>query len=445
MFKLPETSRGQRWLAIVAMVLLVAAVGVSARRVIRAHQTPGPFDSARQGFCDFQNGVYFPALAFSRGISPYSQQYAREYPVARSLPFFSPVVIATHVPFSWLPLIASEVIYFIWMLAMIAGIAATVTHWTMPHWRWDLFFIIALALVVLRGGQQTVFTGYFTFELVWASLVAVQYGKTRPWLSAFALILVSCKPNYVLPIALLMLCRGNFRAVVWGGIMSATLAALCFAWIMPEGGVPELLEQIQVTQDIHRGDEIERPINTWIRIDAIAIVAKWLEWDPAEAMYLLTMFGLLLPPGVLLWQYHRHVECDGNAIGLSGGLILLSSLVVVYHHVYDSLNLVAVSVAIAFALADWSHVPRRYRFGLLACLLLPGLNYASSQKFLQIFGVEGLEYKLITSVNAAALFVAWIAMMVLVARIVFQQRTEFKQHVALNKQDVESSPARQIS
>jgi hypothetical protein len=424
MLNLPYAQRGQYWLALLALIMLIGALAVSARRVVRAHQTPGPFDSARQGFCDFQNGVYFPSLAFSQGVSPYSQKYAREYPVARSIPFFSPVILAAHVPLTWLPLIQAESVYFLWMLFLIVGIAATVTAWTMPQWRWDLFFLIALAIVVLRSGQQTIFTGYFTFELVWASLVAVHYGKSRPWWSAIALILVSSKPNYVLPIALLMLCRGNFRAVIWGGIISASLAAACFAWIMPEGGVPALVEQIQVSQDIHRGDAIERPVNTWIRIDALAIVAKWLEWDPTEAVYLITMFLLLLPAGFLLWLYHRRVDCAGGATGLSGGLILLSSLVAVYHHVYDSLNLVALIVAMYVATGDWRNIPRRYRFALAICLLIPGLNYASSQKFLQVFGVEGLEYKLITSLNAVALLIAWVSLMVLLMQRVVQTTTK---------------------
>ncbi|MEZ6137383.1 MAG: glycosyltransferase 87 family protein [Pirellulaceae bacterium] len=432
--KFPIPRETQRFLLTIALMAVVLSIGLTAYRIVRAHQTPGPFDPARQGFCDFQNGVYFPSLAFRHGLSPYGQQYAREYPVERSIPFFSPAIVAAHVPFTWLSLPVAECLYFIGMLLLIAAIASLTAQWTtrsvsaaaeacMLDNRLStrlVFAAVVLALVTTRGGQQTLFTGYFTFELVLASLLAVHYARSRPWLSACALIVVSAKPNYVLPLALLMLCRGNVKAVLAGGVLSAALAIAAFAWIMPPGGASELLEQIQQTQDIHRGDAVERPINTWIRVDILAIVAKWTESDPAELATLLVMLGFLIPAGVMISRRefgqssasHTH-----TAIDLSGTVILLTALVSVYHHVYDALTLLAPAAALAIgAHTDWQAMRPRGRMLLCGLLLAPGANYLSSQKFLAAWTPESPVYMLLTSVNAVLLFIAWLWLLVLLYR-----------------------------
>lgn len=409
----------RQWITWVALSLFAGVTAATAVRVVREHQTPGPFDSARQGFCDFHNGVYFPSLAFRHGLSPYSQTYAENYPVERSVPFFSPVILAAHVPFSWLELHAAEIVYFVWMLLLVGAIAACVTHWYREsqegsHWRWDLFACIALGLVATRSGQQTLFTGYFTFELIFASLLAVHYGQSRPLLSALALVLVSAKPNYVLPIALLMLCRGNFKAVILGGIVSATLAAGAFAWIMPVGGVSELLEQIKQTQEIHRSDPIERPVNNWIRIDALAIIAKWTATDPNELLTLAVMLVMLLPAGVLLWLHHHPKQGPaptGSTLEPSGAVVLLTSVVSVYHHVYDGLLMVAPGTALLLGTADWKQLVRPARWLLAGALLFPAVNYLSSQKLLNALQIEGQVFQVITSVNAWVLLAGWLMML----------------------------------
>ncbi len=424
--------------AVIASALFALCVVVSALRIVRAHQTPGPFDPARQGYCDFQNGVYFPSMAFRQGVSPYSPQYAAEYPVAGSTPFFSPIVFAVHLPFSLVPLPIAEVLYFFGVLAILLLIAHLVTRWlttagsNLPAdtngWRWDIFAVIALALIATRGGQQTVFTGYFTFELILATLVAVHYGKTKPWISAVALIFVSAKPNYVLPIALLMLSRGNLKAVVAGGIMSATLAACCFAWILPEDGLAGLVEQIEQTQAIHRANPVEKPVNSWVRVDALAIYAKWTEWEPGELAHLAVMLAILVPCTLVLAIYHRSSPDDGRATGLSGGLVLLSSVVSVYHHVYDALVVVSLAAALAFPREPvWSKMHPVLRTSVLACLLIPGLNYLSSQKFLNAYDLDLFWHQVVTSLNGLVLLLALIILLIVAAEEIVSGRRSVKQ------------------
>ena len=432
--ELRSVEKLRRWAAVAAIVFSIVVILLSARRIVRTHQTPGPFNSDAQGFCDFQNGVYFPSQAFVDGVSPYSESYATNYPVPRSAPFYSPVVFALHVVFAMLPMQTAEILYFGWLIVLVGSIAFLITRWIVAElssnsanrlskhdlnaFRFDIFALVVLSLVASRGGQQTIYTGYFTFELILATLVAVHYGRGKPWLSGLALVVVSCKPNYVLPIGLLMLCRGNLKSIVIGGVLSVALAVACFAWIMPEGGWTELAEQIAQTQEIHRADPIERPVNTWIRVDLLAIVAKWLSWDPTERDYLLGMLAIVLPTGWLLWKRQRSFPSDQEGvINWTGALLLLSSIVSVYHHVFDAVLLLpVVGTCLLWAWQAWIS-PRRQAspsdIGKYGCLLLaaliafPQLNYFSSQMLLKRLQLTDWSYQLVTSLNGIALFTAW--------------------------------------
>jgi hypothetical protein len=422
---------------VVALIFLLA---VSGWRVIEQHQIPGPFDPSRQGFCDFHNGVYFPSLAFSQRLSPYGQEYASSHPVERSIPFFSPASLALHLPFSVLRLPVAEVIYFFWMVSLVMGIATLVARWVvhasdgqLGDWKWHMALLLAIGIVSSRGGQQTLFTGYFTFELILATLIAVHYSGKRPVISGMALAWVAIKPNYILPIGLLLLSRGHWRALVIGASIAIAMAVASFAWIMPSGGIEELIVQIQQTQEIHRLDEIERPSNNWTRVDLLAVLAKWLRSDPTVGVYLLCML-LLLAPVCALTAYRRWsagelaqwppssfagrraaetgVSLEDSAIGLQGGLLLLTSLICVYHQVYDSLLMVGVVASLCFYPGHvWLDLGRSWRRVVCLCLLFPSVNYLSSQKVLQALAIEGTAFQLVTSLNALTLLAAWCIML----------------------------------
>ncbi|WP_417732727.1 glycosyltransferase family 87 protein [Rosistilla oblonga] len=413
-----STQRRRQIVSWLAAVCFLIGVVLTAGRIVLAYQTPGPFDPSRQGYCDFHNGVYFPALAFREGVSPYSAAYVQQYPVERSIPFYSPLVLALHTPLTWLPLAVAEVVYFIVSLGMLLGIAWFSVHWTTGSagagWRWDWFWIVASGLVFTRGGQQTLFTGYFTFELILGALLAVHYGKTHPWRSVLGLVVISCKPTFVLPIAGLMLFRGNIKAVALAGVISLVLAVACFGWLIQSGSASQMMSDIGTSQDVHRSDDYELPANTWTRIDVLAIVAKWTDWVPGDATHLVWMIGLLSPAAIVLSIYHRHNRDDGAATGLSGAIVLLTSLVAIFHQVYDVMILTPAIVAILIALRPaWDALSWQMRMFLAISMLMPALNYASSLMVLNRFQIDGFAKDVVTSLNAISLLIACVVLLVL--------------------------------
>ncbi len=208
------------WIPGLIFVLLIA---LTVYRTVRRYQPPGKFDTANQGYCDFHNGIYYPALAWREGVNPYGQYYADNYPVDRQIPAFSPIVLALHAPLTWLPLRAAEVVYFLLSTGLLFSSARLLAISIQPRsvsTSWSTTLWIASLLALSRPGHVTLFNGYFTWELAWGTLMAVHYGKTRPTWAAVGLMLAAGKPTYALPLGFLLLCRGHFRTVVLGTALS---------------------------------------------------------------------------------------------------------------------------------------------------------------------------------------------------------------------------------
>ena len=279
---------GNALVAIIAALLFCFGVSATAWRTVRHYQTPGFFPLNQEGMCDFHNGLYFPATALIRGDSPYGPKYADQYPVARQIPFFLPSVLLLHTPLTWLPLGVADVVYFTGSVLLILGIAAMVasllaearsTH----KIRLDHVLAIAAVTVLSRGGHITLFNGYFTFELVLATFIAIHYGDRKPLVAALALAFVASKPNYIISLGFLLLARGNVKAVIWGAAFTIIAAGLPMLWLAySEGngdlgaGIQTVQTHIEQTQEIHRGQRDESPVYSWTRIDLLAIIAKWM-------------------------------------------------------------------------------------------------------------------------------------------------------------------------
>lgn len=394
--------------------MLVASLGmaVAAVRISVYHQVPGPFDPARQGFCDFHNGVYFPSLAFARRISPYSQGYADTYPVSRQVPPYSPWIIALHVPFALLPLAIAEVCYFLFMIACVVAIAWILVRdtgdWSKPQMGLGLWPVVAL-IVWSRPGHVTLFNGYFTFELVLGTFLALSAAKSRPWLAAVGIGLASGKPTYFLPLVLLMAARGDYAALSRGVVLSTFGGLLSMLWLTGPSvpAMKQFVDDVFGGQAVHMNDPLESPVTSWIRIDLPAVLAKGVQRDLNEIVQVGCMAILLAVPAWMLWRTRRHHSAAG-VTDLSGSLILIASVTAIYHNAYDAILLVAPLVGWWTLRWDAMPDPRQLDRAIVGCLLIPLVNPLSTFAFLQRFEWNSLAYQVITSINAIAIFTALV-------------------------------------
>ncbi|NND99519.1 MAG: DUF2029 domain-containing protein [Pirellulaceae bacterium] len=415
---------GHRWLAVTGLVLFLVGVAAGGARAVKKYQPPGPFTHDNAGFCDFHNGLYYPTAAVLKGISPYGREYADAYPVDRAIPFFSPGFLVLHAPIVMLPLRAAEILFFVLIVITALGIAyLTASMAGMPK-RLDAILLIAGLLVFSRGGHSTFYNGYFTFEIILAALLAVHFADRRPWWSAFALVVVSAKPTYILPLGFLLLARRNFKALLIGAVLSILAAGIPFAWIAYQtgdgdlgAGFAQIADDIRATQEVHMQVPDEQPIHSWTRLDILAVAAKWLEVDPDQTIHLLVMFAVLAVPMVLLYR-RAQLGIDDGAAGLTGLLILSAFLASLYHQFYDSLVLIAPLGGLMIGrVAGWKTVGLPTRIILAGLMLLPLFNYFSTRIFLRVVSPGDYALKVLTSVSGLAIFVV----MIFACLLAFQQ------------------------
>ncbi|MGN6136072.1 MAG: glycosyltransferase family 87 protein [Aureliella sp.] len=398
------------WAALVVGIAL--ALAGSAARSIRSYDAPmvAEFDRARAGQFDFHNGIYFPALAFVEGVSPYGERFADLYPVTRPLPLMSPLVLVLHAPLAAMPVRAAEIVYFAINSLLMAALAWMCVAWLPPGTRRTLWWLASLLLIVAsRSGHTTLFTGYLTTEMVCGTLLALACAARRPWLSAVGVALTSCKPTYAIPLFLLMIARGDHRAA-WRGLgLSIVGAGLGAGRLLLAATPAQLWADIQHGQAAHMSDSYELPVNTWTRIDLLAVIAKWLEWAPSEAIHLVVMVLLLPLPALALWQLKR-ARADERAAGLSSSLIAVSIVATLYHHVYDALLVFPAIFGLWLSEPSTQRGSRNLRVVIAGLLLFVTWNYAGSDLAVRVTGVSGLPLKLLTSTGPIALAAAWLAL-----------------------------------
>ncbi len=436
-----------------AMGLLIVVVLLSGYRIIKKYQPPGKFDASRQGFCDFHNGVYFPALAWRHGVSPYGATYEAEYPVDRAIPFFTPHIVALHIPLTFLPLTLAEVTYFLLCVGMVLAAARLLTR-DVGRSEWWITCTLAVLFLVSRAGFVTLFTGYFTFELMLGTLVALRYGHSHPSLAAIGLMIAAGKPTYALPLGFLLMCRGHWRAVILGTALSCGLTLLSLGWLYvaqpkanDEGRLPSLsafvesfLADIKSTQQTHVAAPTELAVNSWTRIDLLALVTKWTaparsgmiqssaifeqekrggdagtiaSEEPSTLVHLGVMLLILLPSGVVLWLRGRIFDGaetqENQATGISAAMVILTLLICVYHQSTDTMLLVAPVAGLVWGNAmSWRHTERLGRWLLLGILMACLMNYFSTSSFLDRLNLTDVPHRIITSLAGIELFVVWV-------------------------------------
>ena len=389
------------------------------------------FDFSKTGMSDFHNGAYFPSQAFANRINPYATDVCEHYPMARSAPPYSPVVFILYQPFTWLDLPAADITFFAFNLLLIGGLAwctvETIGRVVKPNsqcllnWFGDnrLAAIWAFGLVMLsRPGHITMFTGYFTVQLVIGTLMSLHYSRSKPWLAGIGMLLASGKPTYIIPLAILMFFRRDFKALTIGLIMCAVVAAAGIGWLSSSSGLTAVIDGIRQGQAAFDEDPTELPVFIWTRLDAMGVLAKINQLKPSGMQYLVAMLITLIPIGLSIWRV-RDKETNQESFGLTASIICLALLVSIYHHSYDAMLILPVWLALLMGgkpmfswLYNWE------RWALFGLLTVPVVNYAATLRFRELFQIDNLSitWNVLTSLNGVCLIIALLILMVVSLR-----------------------------
>jgi len=399
---------GQRRLAL-ALVAFLAVVGVLSARAVSKLNVPGAPNGTDWGLSDFRDAVYYPERAFLDGKDPYDYEHVlRTYPIGNGFPVYSPITFLVHLPFGLLPYRTAELAYFLTTIALTVVLAWLALVLSGVPGGAPRVLAVAAALLASRPGHQNLLLGQTTLPIVIGAYIALHWARTRPWVAAAGLVLSSIKPNWIAPLAVLMLLRRDTRPVLIGAAL-AGLGALVGLVVLAAtpGALAAVLAAAQQNFEGWNTSVIVLPTSSWLRVDAWAFFGRFAGSDLGLAAKIATSLLILGGSAVALLRLHRQATPAARHVSLV--VTCLATLLCIHHQSYDLLFLAAPIVGLA--LADDALPARAGRatwFVLLVLLAIPLLNYAATDTTLNTFGVTGAAWTAINSINGAALLGAWL-------------------------------------
>ncbi|MCC6849223.1 MAG: DUF2029 domain-containing protein [Deltaproteobacteria bacterium] len=387
----------------VAVAAFLAVVAASTYRAVERHAFEAHGDRGRWAMTDFRDTLYYPAVAFRAGANPWAARFADDHPVQRPLPPYGPVVVLAHWPLGLLPVHVAEVVYFLSTIGLAVAVAGVALRTGGLDARLPSVLALATLLLLSRPGQQNLLLGQCTLEVVLGCYLGLLQGARRPALGALGIVLASMKPQFALPLALLMLARGDLRAVAAG---VAATGALSLGTLLAAGGPDGPAAWIAA---IGRSNAtVADPAVGWTRIDAGFLAGRGLAL-PEGAELTAGAAALLLG----LAAFRRALATGASTAapdGLALALACLTILLPLYHVAYDALLLTLPIVALVAA----ARTPARAHAALIALLLVPAVNQLASYPVVRGLAPGEPAWRIVTGINAAALVAAllhaaWLA------------------------------------
>jgi hypothetical protein len=394
-----------RWMRAFAAILLLIAAS-SALGVWRdgAGALQGrPPRAADPVLQDLRGAVYYPAVALLEGRNPYDPNVVLHHPVYTPLVGYAPHLLLLNLPLALLPYSAVVPVYVLLLVALTALLAVVALRLGGVRPRAEHVLLLTGFLLATRPGQSNFVNGQMALQFALATIVALHYGTSRPVVAALGLAICLGKPTIGIPAAAFMLlARAEWRATVLGTAIAAVASLPIVAVLLHAAGGPTaLLDSIRAGARIWAGAGANDPASTWLRIDALPILAKLVDWTPPAAIQLAAA-GAILAFGVV---GVRRLDAHDRALG--DLLACLTILVFSYQQVYMALVLAPSLVSLSWGRAPRLLAGRRLRFAVLALLAVPFFNFGSTLLVQERLHLIGATWKLLTLVNSVALVAAW--------------------------------------
>jgi hypothetical protein len=182
---------------------------------------------------DFRTTAYFPAHALLHGINPYDPAaYLPRYPGTNPFPPFAPLTLLLYAPLALLPLPIARGVWF----ALTVALTLVLAWWVLRRARAsrEVATVVGVATLVLvsHPGETNLVQGTQTMPLVLGSYAALVGARTRPMLAAVGVAVATCKPQFGVPIAVL-LAAGGHLGIAAAGIAVSGLVSLAVLYAMP--------------------------------------------------------------------------------------------------------------------------------------------------------------------------------------------------------------------
>ncbi|GHH54240.1 hypothetical protein GCM10017774_68890 [Lentzea cavernae] len=397
----------------IGITLVALAGALSAFRALKpSWEVPLPTEQnlPEERMQDFRDALYFPIREFMNGGNPYDPAVMFDHwPVRQNFNLYQPYHLVLHLPFALPEYRVGAVAFALACLVLLIGLAVMAANGA----RLPLVAsstVIATLLVTSQVGKAQMYIGQVN-PLIAVSVAGALLLRTKsPGWASVALALAWLKPQFGLPLALLLFVRGDRRVALQGTAVAA-VASLPVAGllIVRGGGVREFLDVISRNLEWASSTGYGAVDSmTAQRVDLPAVFFRVTGWLPPAAE-LLALCGVLAVTALLA----RRLDRTENGSEAADLLVCLGIVVALVHQPGDVL--IAVPAMVALAVVCWRR--RRdshWRWAGVATLLVV-------VPFAHLYFVDTAVKSLVgaragVTLDGAALVVAWVVLAVFAAR-----------------------------
>jgi hypothetical protein len=419
---------------IVGLAVFAGALTLAILRVTTLSQLVGVRLSMPLPLNDFKAAVYCPVIAFARGANPYDRRqlvdycpievYCRGSRVTRIespsdrqealkscksgdvFPPYAPAILPLHLPVALLPIDAAALVYFLWSVGLSLAVVAIGLRLAGARVEPPAVLLGTGLLLLTRPGQLNLLLGQVALEMTLATYVALYSSRQSPRLSGLALAIAAYKPTFGLPLAVLMLARGSWRAVLWGGAFAALLnLPPAIVLLRRSGGVVPFLQSLADSQAASRAF-LDSTASRVFSVDLPGLVSRWMGgWISGIGYAVLSLAVLAVAaraPRAL------PAEDRGPAANLWASVACLGILASVHHNVYDLVLLVAPVVFLVRGSLPEYFLAHHRRYALLGIFALLGANYVTTLAVLHRLEPYRAAWLVLASLNGALLLAAFL-------------------------------------
>jgi glycosyl transferase family 87 len=401
---------GNRTKLAVGFAVFATALGVAVFRMTTLSQLIGVRLRMPWLMNDFKSAIYCPVSIFLHGGNPYSrEQFLRFCPVQDVFPLYLPATLILHAPFGLLPIDAATLAYFALNVALSLVIVLLALRLSDGEVTAAPVLLGAGLLLLSRPGQWNLLLGQPALELAIATYVALYLARRAPLVSGLALAVSMFKPTFGVPLALLMLVRGDTRAVLAGVGFAAVLnGPPLLVLVQRSGSWTAFTEELVRSQHAWQG--VVDPATQVYGVDAPGLVSRLLGTHLPAVAYLGIALAVLGAAAAALRALPR--VADRQVSHLSAAIICLGILLSVHHHAYDLVLLVAPAVALSRSSLPATFLRPWRRRTLLTLFVILGSNYITTLSILRHLERHHAAWLLLASLNGAVLlgiFVVYVA------------------------------------
>ena len=367
--------------AVLVLLVVLAAAQVTLRFADGLGRSTAPATVTTSGvqpetytYIDFRDATYLAVRDLVEGGNPYdAPAYLQRQPAGQELDLYLPLHLLTALPLAALDYRSAAWVWFGLMLGLtglLAWVSALVVG-VRPRAEWAL----GATVLLLQGqpGRLTLLYGQITPEVAVGVLLALWWSRRRPVLAGLAFTLALIKPQYGLPLGVLLVGVGRWRPVALGTAVGAVASLPVVAVLVARsGGVGGFVASLQRNLDYATSTPyaaLDSP--TSARVDLAAVLVRVAHVPASALLETLLTLGLLGTAVLVL----RRLEDRGRGLEqpLALSLAVLVVLAAIVHQPGDLVLLVPLLLAVPVAGGPAEGLGTAGRWALAGVLLLPAV------------------------------------------------------------------------